>query len=348
MNIENLTLLFPQIIIAALGILTPLLQPKNLLFGVRLSKILSEKKTVATVKKKYLISSSLLFFLWILMTNLLKLPNSTIIAGEIVLLFGFYGFYNRKVKNWKELQYKNDPQMKPKNPTLLFDTDFRNQKLYFGGIWYALPIALIVVQLVVNFINRKIVINDNSIFSSVALLCSTNILLTVLIFFQNSIIKNVKQQISATNPEISKEQNITFRKRWSLFLFMLFNFIIAMNLIFNLQLLKILTNFTFMTQQIYMSGIIIFVIATVLMALLIGQSGSRLKIDKKKSDSKYDDVDDDLYWKAGIFYYNPEDPSLWIEKRMGIGWTINFGNKKSWIFILLLAISISYSLFKTN
>jgi hypothetical protein len=36
-------------------------------------------------------------------------------------------------------------------------------------------------------------------------------------------------------------------------------------------------------------------------------------------------------WTAGMFYYNPDDPAFIVEKRMGVGWTLNYANKWSWI-----------------
>jgi uncharacterized membrane protein len=40
----------------------------------------------------------------------------------------------------------------------------------------------------------------------------------------------------------------------------------------------------------------------------------------------------DQYWRAGgLFYYNPDDPALMVEKRFGIGYTFNFGNPRAWI-----------------
>lgn len=35
--------------------------------------------------------------------------------------------------------------------------------------------------------------------------------------------------------------------------------------------------------------------------------------------------DDDVFWKAGLFYVNPDDPALMVPKRIGVGWTINLG-----------------------
>jgi 4-diphosphocytidyl-2-C-methyl-D-erythritol kinase len=50
--------------------------------------------------------------------------------------------------------------------------------------------------------------------------------------------------------------------------------------------------------------------------------------------------DDDRYWKLGVFYYNPDDPSLFIEKRFGIGWTSNFGRPMSWVLFIGLIVLI--------
>lgn len=41
-------------------------------------------------------------------------------------------------------------------------------------------------------------------------------------------------------------------------------------------------------------------------------------------------------WKAGIIYYNPADPALLVEKRMGWGWTLNFGHKTSWLIVAVI------------
>jgi Family of unknown function (DUF5808)/Protein of unknown function (DUF1648) len=36
-------------------------------------------------------------------------------------------------------------------------------------------------------------------------------------------------------------------------------------------------------------------------------------------------------WKAGVFYVNPDDPALFVQKRFGIGYTLNFGHPLSWL-----------------
>ena len=49
----------------------------------------------------------------------------------------------------------------------------------------------------------------------------------------------------------------------------------------------------------------------------------------------------DRYWKLGVFYVNGEDPALMVEKRFGIGYTINLGHPGAWLVIgMLVAVTV--------
>lgn len=41
----------------------------------------------------------------------------------------------------------------------------------------------------------------------------------------------------------------------------------------------------------------------------------------------------DRAWKLGLIYFNPEDPALFVEKRFGVGYTVNFARPGAWVFI---------------
>ncbi len=45
---------------------------------------------------------------------------------------------------------------------------------------------------------------------------------------------------------------------------------------------------------------------------------------------------DDRYWYAGSFYNNPDDPALFVPKRFGFGWTLNFGHPQAKLFLITL------------
>jgi uncharacterized membrane protein len=48
--------------------------------------------------------------------------------------------------------------------------------------------------------------------------------------------------------------------------------------------------------------------------------------------------DDDRYWSAGIFYNNPGDPALFVPKRFGLGWTLNFGHPQAKLVLISILL----------
>jgi uncharacterized membrane protein len=49
----------------------------------------------------------------------------------------------------------------------------------------------------------------------------------------------------------------------------------------------------------------------------------------------------DTGWKTGLIYYNPADPALLVEKRVGWGWTLNFGHKGAWLILIVILAAIA-------
>jgi uncharacterized membrane protein len=50
----------------------------------------------------------------------------------------------------------------------------------------------------------------------------------------------------------------------------------------------------------------------------------------------------DACWKFGLFYYNPDDAALMVEKRFGIGYTVNFGNRTLWWIVGVAALLVVF------
>ncbi|MFT9078336.1 DUF5808 domain-containing protein [Ethanoligenens sp.] len=53
-----------------------------------------------------------------------------------------------------------------------------------------------------------------------------------------------------------------------------------------------------------------------------------------------DILDDDAKWVLGMFYYNPGDPSVFVEKRAGIGYTMNFARPLAWVFLVGIVVFV--------
>ncbi len=81
---------------------------------------------------------------------------------------------------------------------------------------------------------------------------------------------------------------------------------------------------------------LIFVIPEIWVSLHYGQAGGRLASELRSSDGIA--RDDDRYWVLGIFYFNRDDPSIFVPKRFGSGWTLNCGLPAAWAAIGLFAL----------
>jgi len=84
-----------------------------------------------------------------------------------------------------------------------------------------------------------------------------------------------------------------------------------------------------------------FTVVVTLLLIRAGQGGSRLAGAVAGGVIPAGDRTADRYWKLGLFYVNGEDPALMVEKRFGIGYTINFGHPGAWLVIgTLVAVAI--------
>ncbi len=50
------------------------------------------------------------------------------------------------------------------------------------------------------------------------------------------------------------------------------------------------------------------------------------------------DRDNQDFWKWGILYNNPGDPSVWVTKRYGFGWTLNYAHQAAYWWTALILI----------
>jgi uncharacterized membrane protein len=60
--------------------------------------------------------------------------------------------------------------------------------------------------------------------------------------------------------------------------------------------------------------------------------------DRGRSDAGF--RDDDRYWSGGLFYNNPDDPAMFVPKRFGLGWTLNFGHPRARQFLITMLVLV--------
>jgi len=150
--------------------------------------------------------------------------------------------------------------------------------------------------------------------------------------------KRSGMKISAINPQKSALKQLEKRKYTSWFMF-LTAFLITILFSF-LQL-------TTIHYGIVGKGFMLTIFIAFILVILIGSIIFSVKVSSLEEigdDSSFSegitDVDDDRYWKGGLFYFNREDPSLFVEKRFGIGWTINFAKPLGYLIVFVPLIII--------
>jgi uncharacterized membrane protein len=89
-------------------------------------------------------------------------------------------------------------------------------------------------------------------------------------------------------------------------------------------------------------------VAAFLVALLVrlGQGGSR-RVPLSETAVPVGDRTPDSKWIWGMLYFNADDPALFVEKRFGIGYTLNFGRPSAWVLIgVLIGIPVLLGLLR--
>ncbi|WP_042224999.1 DUF1648 domain-containing protein [Oceanobacillus manasiensis] len=345
----------------------PYLTRKTESFGVSIPEEIFHSTEMKHLRKKYAVAVGLvslvvtILFIWFgLKSNsdtMLSILLSSIIVGYIIISFFIYLYFHRQVKQRKA----KEGWVKNKNQQLSIDLGFRRQKLAFSNLWFIPSFIIAFITAVLSFIyydtlpdtipiqydfSGNITNTADTSYRVILLMPIMQLFHACLFLFINTIITKAKQQIDVDTPQVSAEQNRVFRRRWS-------GFIVITS--YGLTLLFSFIQYSFyqpveqdflVSVPLVFSGVII--IAALILSITTGQGGSRVR-KEVANNSSYVDRDDDRYWKLGQFYFNKNDPALFLEKRFGIGWTVNMARPLSWIMLLgiiLLAIGVPLLLTK--
>ncbi|WP_346936490.1 DUF5808 domain-containing protein [Clostridium sp.] len=163
----------------------------------------------------------------------------------------------------------------------------------------------------------------------------TQIFLAALLYGINKVIISSKVDLNSGSIEKAITRKKKFKKMGSILIM-----IIALEtlILFSLIQLSILFNFDSMIiNYIFMIIQMITIIIFIVIFIKVGQGGRNITT-KDEKDELYKDDDDK--WILGSIYYNKNDPAWMVEKRLGVGWTVNFAHPKSWIAVGGLVVFI--------
>jgi uncharacterized membrane protein len=357
-DVNSLFLRYPVIVIIfIIGYIVPFLTKNNIIFGSRVPDESIDSPQVQQLKwnYKHLYLILNIPILAILMFLIYSIDNELVmtlgILLQLLLLFYLLALFNHKTKKIKKSLINNAGI--EEDQLLIIDTSFREGK-YLVPIQWFLPSVLIVIcdfiYIAKNFDKIPALIPTNFDFSgriirlavksntdvySIAFISLFNLLLFLCIYF---VIKRSKQDLNGSFPKKALLQDRQFRYMWSA-CFAIISFILCSYFaVISLHVDRLLILSDKLFTSINIAFPICLLISAVFLAVKTGQSGSRLKVAAVEEEIKHHFMDDDINWKLGMIYYNPDDPSIFVPKRMGIGWTLNFGHTFSFILIGALIV----------
>jgi len=348
------------LIISFVGFIIPFLLKETIIFGSRFPVQMVNCSEVNNLKQNYkhVYLSVNIPFIIALGFLLYNFPDqrffSTGIILQLVLMFLIHVLFNRKAIEVKDILLR-DSESAPPRRVLTVDTKFREGK-YLVPVWWFLPAAFVTIlnffilifsynkvpaqiPLHFNMLGNATEFTVKSYLHVLMMPLSSFLILLVFagIYF---LIKRSKQEIDSYNPEISAQKNRRFRLIWSGYLIIMCSVLITWFFFLSLHINNLLIIPVNFFRFINMGVPFMILLSAITLAIVTGQSGSRLKSSQAFSSNDANNADDDRYWKFGMIYYNPEDPSLFVEKRYGIGWTINFGHTAAIVMLIGIMATI--------
>lgn len=358
--------LFIMVPTVAITTVIPLLTRRIESFGVTIPEAEQKHARIAALRGQYLwLNGGLglaitLSLLWLTQGSADERIWGFLFTGHI---FGYllvsFGIYLRNHYAVKRLKAQEGWMTDTVQRTVV-SVKFRNEKLTYSSFWFIPHLLLIVGTILIGVLgydrfpdvlpmqygfDGEITRSVAKSYASVLWPAMVQSFLLLMFLFVNYIIGRSKQIVEASDPEGSLKRNVKFRRYWSGYMIIFGFLIMAMMDTFLLGLLFEWST-TVMTF-IIMGTVGVILIGSIALSVKTGQGGSRIRLENGgTAGTSVQTGDQDQHWKLGQIYFNRNDPALFVEKRFGIGWTMNFGRPIVWLIaILILVTSITMTYF---
>ncbi|MDR3070647.1 MAG: DUF5808 domain-containing protein [Propionibacteriaceae bacterium] len=354
-------LLIVDVLLIASCAFTPYVTRKTELFGVTLPSAHTNDPELALMRAGYrnqllasgvaLIAASLALGLYLDWKS--ALAPILWVGLVFAYLIAAFVLYLPKHRQMKRIKQSKNWDTDADAAVIVVDTTPATQDvvspawlLLFPLIWALTVLGILVVwpnvpeQVPVHFdVNGVADVYQPKGFGAVAPLLIVQVFLAAVISGTYFLIRASKRQIDAANPDTSRLQSIRFRRVTT-------GFEIAVGVVVSLAIgaMQIVTlhgaenPWVIMTPIFAMLAIVLG--GTYFLMFRVGQGGSRLP-EPRGANSRNANVNDDRFWKLGQFYFNPDDPALFVEKRFGVGYTVNLARPTTWVLLGGLLVLIA-------
>ncbi len=339
------------------------LSKDNTFYGIYLEEKYKQHPNAKKIKKAFHMRSLIVFLMTSILTlfllNITKSPENPLIilvplVIQIVLYFCVYLEAYRKVRSFKA----SFTETKPMSSKTIIDTDFISAKTRLKKIYiylYSIPMLIALGLMAYTFykypeLPNKIPVHWNHLgeidawapktYMSVLFPTIMQVFLVLLLAFATLSVFTSRIKLDASDIEASKTSALNYLKGIALGLYFMTLSIISIFAIITLAGLKginLSTSLLWVTLFGPLFGILIIFYSFI-------KYGYKKK-SKEESPAPFTPEDEDQYWILGFLYNNPNDPAVMVQKRYGLGWTLNIGNTIGKLLLIILLVFILSSLF---
>lgn len=342
-------------------------------FGIRVPLEYKDDNEIAELEKKYKIENLIFILPLVIILNILYVlnPKLWLLLTYILILMIITNilpiiYWNKmkklkRKKGWKALS-KNVVIVETnlRNPKKSLKIKALNTKHYL--ILLIIPfITAILTVIHYNDLPNLIPIHYNSAgvvdrfvekgtmsaYFNLALIPIMLVGFVIFFIFINKITVNSKSDLSSGRIKGTIEKKLMFKKYISIF-----TWILAFEMLIIMAIPQICTIFNLNGDIITIPMIILFITIVIfsVFSYWFGQGGRNIKTTEDGEENYRDD--DDKYI-LGSLYYNKKDPCLMVEKRIGVGWTVNLAHPLGKVlmivpFIIIVAMIIFMYFFERN
>lgn len=358
-----LSILPPLIIIYLLFYNMKSFTSKKYFYGVNISidcldiddfKLVDKKfKTLITLG--FLIITSISLFL-ILYLDKYEFASFFSIITFILYEYVIYIKIHNKVKKLKNnIIFSYEDNFNKLNSKSIVDIEFINQRdkvLKKFKIIYLIPVILVFIGSIYtlfkypsmkdtipshwNIYGKADIFIEKS-YSNIFLLIGYQLLSIALISLLA--FNSMKSRIKLDTLDIDKSRfdSIAYLNKigYSFLLLMISLTLLLSNTLFST------INGTNLNILLMVLSIFIMILSTVYLCIIF------IKSPNLKQSSSYSPDDEDKYWIWGSIYNNQNDPSFMVQKRFGIGWTINIATPLGKTFLIFIVITLTFLFFIT-
>lgn len=348
-----------SIFLSAIQTAIPFLVKRTVVFGVTIPERFIREKKLTVYKKRYALIvffTSLItlgiYAIWAFTKNpteeLTVLSGTVIQFGIILISMSLYFYFHGRIVQFK----KKSMSTEDVNQVQIMDLTIRSKQEMLP--WYIFLLPVIVTFGLISYTTIQYGILPEQLpthwgingevdaFTAktpLSVLSLPFILLIMQFMFLGINISTKRSgiKLSATSMQASSLRQLALRKYTSWFMFLISMLITLLFSFLQLSTIHpaIMSNAGMIAPPFIF--LIVVLAGTVFFAVKVGRAD---KIETEDTVGPITDLDEDSYWRGGLVYFNKNDPSIFVEKRFGVGWTMNFANPIGYLILIVPVILI--------